>query len=595
MTTSQWRQRAWDTLYVWRKLMPMLQEHRSRLWMAFGMTVVVVLAELAKPWPIKFVIDYVLGDRPSNLLPLDPTAMSDNDKLSLAVWSALAVLVFAVISGIGTYFRELWLAESGQKIVNRVRKNVLSHMLDMSLFWHEQRRRGDLLLRLIADSNSLRMLLVSGLFALMREGLLLVGTLVVLFVLDWRIGLATLAVLPAIGVMSALFSVRLRRAARKQRLKEGELATSVHETLSAVPVIQAYGLEQEATRAFARANRKSGKAGLQAVRIEGRLNAGAETALALGIGFALFIGAQRALVGALTPGELLVVISYVRGFYKPIKKAMGRSAAMMKASAAGERVLELLDSVTDLTPPSDPVDLPEIRGRIDLEDVSFHHGGGRQILRGASLTLQPGEHVALLGDNGAGKTTLATLLPRMRDPQHGTVRLDGVDVRRIDLSRLRRSIAMVFQETVLFHGTLRENIQMGAPEASAEAVEAAARRAGVTTYSDRWPDGLDTAVGEGGATLSGGERQRVALARALLRDAHVVILDEPSTGLDAASEARLGNETLDSLRGHTVLMITHNPRLLARVDRILRIVEGRVVELDRPTAMAALDQAGGRG
>ena len=192
MAARQWRKRFWDTLYVWRKLLPSLRPYKARLFLAFLLTIVVVAAELLKPWPLKVVIDQVIMDKPWAIIPAD---LSGRDNaMSLALVASLAVLVFALVSGIGSYFRELWLAETGQKVVNRIRKDVLQHMLLMSLFWHEKRRRGDLLLRLIADSNSLRMLLVSGLFALMREGLLLVGTLTVLFWIDWRIGLASLAV-----------------------------------------------------------------------------------------------------------------------------------------------------------------------------------------------------------------------------------------------------------------------------------------------------------------------------------------------------------------------------------------------------------------
>ena len=215
------------------------------------------------------------------------------------------------------------------------------------------------------------------------------------------------------------------------------------------------------------------------------------------------------------------------------------------------------------------------------------------MLSSADLKIEPGQQVALIGDNGSGKTTLATLLPRLRDAQHGVVKLDDVDVRELDIPQLRRSIAMVFQETLLFDATLRENIQFGRPDAPPEAVEAAAERAGVTAYANRWKNGLDTKVGERGAELSGGERQRVALARALLRDAAVVILDEPSTGLDATAEARLGSEILASLRGHTVLIITHNPRLLSAVDRIVRIQDGRIIELDRDAALESLSSNNG--
>jgi ATP-binding cassette subfamily B protein len=243
----------------------------------------------------------------------------------------------------------------------------------------------------------------------------------------------------------------------------------------------------------------------------------------------------------------------------------------------------LLDAVPDLPWPANPQKLAQIRGEITIDHVSFQHGDGRQVLSDASLRIPAGQHVALLGANGSGKTTLATLLPRLRDVDAGSVRIDGVDVRKLGAQQLRSAVALVFQETVLFDATLRENIVMGRPEASTQEVEAAAKCAGVTVYSDRWKDGLETEVGERGAGLSGGERQRVALARALVRDAAIVVLDEPTTGLDAANEERLCTEVLARLRGKTVLLITHNPRVLDAVDRVVRIVDGKLVDVDKRT------------
>lgn len=578
-----WREKLIQAFYVWHRLFPYLGQHKLRLLSAFSLTCIVVLAELAKPWPLKVVIDQVIGDAPWSILPASLTGRENAGTLALLAGSA--VLLFSLITGIAAYFRDLWLAETGQKVVNRIRRHALDRMLLMSMQWHEQRRRGDMMLRLVADANALRMLLIDGLFSLMREGLLVLGTLVVMLFMDWRIALMAIAVMPAIGIMTSLFGVRLRRAARKQRQKEGELATSVHETMSAVPVIQAYGLEKEAAEAFTRANRKSGKAGLAATRLEGRLGIGAETALALGIGITMYYGALLVAESdsRLTAGDLLVLLAYVRSFYKPIRKALSRSSVMIKAAASGERVLQLLDAVPDLVWTTTPRVPSKVRGAVDLVDVSFRHGDGRQVLKGASLRIEPGQHVALVGANGSGKTTLATLLPRLRDPSSGSVRIDGVDLREWSASALRANVALVFQETILFDASLRENILLGRASATAEEAEAAARCAGVTTYSDRWPDGLDTEVGERGASLSGGERQRVALARALVRNAAIVVLDEPTTGLDAANEERLCTEVLTRLRGTTVLLITHNPRVLAAVDRVVRIVDGKLVEVDRRT------------
>lgn len=574
------------TLHVWRRLGSYLRPWWPRLLAAFGLTVLVVGAELLKPWPLKVVVDQVLL---GNDWPLLPDALRGAGNASMLLWVACAsVLVLALLSGIGAYFRDLWLADTGQRVIHRVRKSVLERLLEMSVAWHGRWKRGDLLLRLCGDAQSLRLLLVEGVFSLTKESLLVVGTLVVMALLDWKLALVALAVLPLIGLMTAIMGIRLRRAARKQRLKEGELATSVHETLSAVPVIQAYGLEEHARREFARQNRRSNKAGLQATRIEGRLGIGTEVAMAVGTAITLLLGVERVRAGALTPGELLVVLSYVRAFYRPIRKGLNRSAAMVKAAAAGERVLELLDVEPDLPLPAQPVRPEVIRGGVELRNVTFSHDERRPVLAGADLRIEAGEHVALVGENGAGKTSLAMLLPRLRDVQAGSVCIDGHDVRELDLAVLRRSIAIVFQETLLFDASLRENLLASAPEASEERLMEAARLAGVLDVASRLPDGMDTQVGERGAQLSGGERQRVAIARALLRDAAIVILDEPSSGLDAGSEKRLCGSVLDALRGRTVLLITHDPVLAASAHRVVTLRSGRITTEDHSVAEVVL-------
>jgi ATP-binding cassette subfamily B protein len=297
--------------------------------------------------------------------------------------------------------------------------------------------------------------------------------------------------------------------------------------------------------------------------------------------------------GALSPGELIVLLTYVRSVYRPIRKGLGRSAAMIKAAASGERVLELLDAEPDLVEPAQPVQLERARGAVMLHGVCFSHDGREQVLDGIDLHIEAGQHVAIVGGNGAGKSTLATLIARLRDPSQGEVRLDGFDLRKLSLGTTRAHVAMVFQEAMLFEGTLRENIALGRLDADAAAVELAARRAGVQAFATRLPDGLDTPVGPRGADLSGGERQRVALARALLRDAAVYVFDEPTTGLDAASEAMLRDEILPALAGKTVLLITHDLRLLDAVDRIVRLEKGRVVSDEPPHQLVLLDGTGG--
>ncbi len=574
--------------HVWRRLAHYLRTQRRRLFLAGVMGVLAVAFELAKPWPLQVVIDYVLLGKTWNGPGAD---ILTND--TLLWWAIGATLALAAFGGLFAYFRELWLAEAGQRAVNDVRRDALSAVLRQSLAWHERHRAGDLLVRLCGDAQSLRLLLIEGVFSLGREVLVLVGTLVVMAFVDWRLTLAAVAVLPVIAILSALFSVKLRTAARKQRKKEGLLASSAHETLAAVPVIQAYGLSEQATGSFAAQNRKSARAGRQATRLEGRLGAATDIALAMGTAFVLWLGVIRVQAGALSPGELIVLLTYVRSVYRPIRKGLGRSAAMIKAAASGERVLELLDAEPDLVEPAQPVQLERARGAVTLRGVCFSHDGREQVLDGIDLHIEAGQHVAIVGGNGAGKSTLATLIARLRDPSQGEVRLDGVDLRMLSLGTTRAHVAMVFQEAMLFEGTLRENIALGRLDADAAAVELAARRAGVQAFATRLPDGLDTPVGPRGADLSGGERQRVALARALLRDAAVYVFDEPTTGLDAASEAMLRDEILPALAGKTVLLITHDLRLLDAVDRIVRLEKGRVVSDEPPHQLVLLDGTGG--
>ncbi|MCU0863440.1 MAG: ABC transporter ATP-binding protein/permease [Planctomycetes bacterium] len=563
---------------VWTRLFPYLRPHRGRLFGAGLLTLIVVAIELAKPWPLKLVVDQVLLGQDWTLLP--DSLRHDGSALTTA--AIVATVLLALFGGLAAYWRELWLADAGQRAIARVRSDALDAVLAQSATFHDRHRSGDLLVRLTGDAQNLRTLLVDGLFALGREATLVLGTLAVLAAIDWRLALGAIGVLPVVGIASALASIRLRTAARKQRKKEGQLATAAHETLGAVPVIQAYGLEHAAAHTFGQQSRRSARAGREATRIEGKLGLATDLALALGTGFVLWLGTTRVQAGALSPGELLVALAYVRSFYRPIRKGIGRSAAVVKAAAAGERVLDLLDADEQLPQPKSPRTLATVRGHVVFRAVQFRHADGRVVLQGVDLDLPAGSHTALLGGNGTGKTTLATLLPRLRDPQHGQVLLDGIDVRELAPVALRTAVAVVFQETILFAGTLRDNVRLGRPEASPAEVAHACALCGVDAFAQRFPNGLDTEVGERGGELSGGERQRVALARALVRDAAVYVFDEPSTGLDQAAEMLLRDRILPHLRGRTVLLITHDRALAATADRIVHLADGRLA----PDALA---------
>lgn len=573
-----WRRRAAGAFAVWIRLMPRLRSQRPLLVGAGLATLVVVAVELAKPWTLKLVIDQVLLGRPWDLLP----AAWQGDSAALLMLAVGATVVLAAVGGLVSYWRDVWLAKAGQRTVAKIRREALDAVVRQPLAFHERHRAGDLLVRLCSDAMSLRTLLVDGIFSLGRESLLVVGTFVVMLLVDWRLALAAILVLPVIAVLLALFSVRIKKAARKQRKKEGALAASAHETLAATSVVQAYGLEDVAVSTFDGDNRKSARAGLAATRLEARLGAATDVALAIGTAVVLWLGVGRVQAGALQAGELVAMLAYARSFFRPIRKGLGRSAAMIKAAAAAERVLELLAAAPASEPASGrSIPVPELRGGVAWHDVWFEHADGRSVLRGCDLELAPGTHAAIVGPNGAGKTTLAMLVARLREPTRGRVAIDGIDVRRFAPEELRRRIAIVFQESVLFDGSLRENIRLGNLDADAAAVERAAELAGVMKFAERLPDGLDTEVGERGAELSGGERQRIALARALVRDAAILVFDEPTTGLDAEASRLLRERVLPHLRGKTVLVVTHDEGIAEGADVVARVAEGRVVATAR--------------
>lgn len=562
-------------------LRPFARKERVSLVVGSVCTLLVVATNVAQPWPIKVVIDQVILGQRWTLLP---DALSGTENATRLLFVCIAAVVgLAVLRGLFGYLQGVLLAGSGQRIVARLQQALHDRLLRLSLAYHSRQRSGDLLMRLSGDTSMVRQLLVDGLFSVGEEILLVVAVLGVLSYFDVRIAALAAIVVPAVLLLLLFFGKRLRQAARKQRKKEGEIGAAMSESLQAVAVIQAYGLEEHARSRFAKRSKKGLKAGLTSTRIEGKLGALTELALALGTAGTLLVGVHEVRSGNMSAGTLLVLSSYVRSLYRPLRQAVMRSTKLFKATACGERVLEVLDEPLDVVTPKDPTSRPPAEGRLRFEGVSFGYASGHSVLEDVTFEVRPGEKVALLGPNGAGKSTLCSLVPRLRDAQRGRVLVEGVDVRQHELTDLRRRIAIVFQDAVLFDGTLEHNVRLGREDASDAEVRAAAERAGLLRADAGLPQGLSTEVGERGTALSGGQRQRVALARALLRDAAILIFDEPTTALDHATRARFVKEALRALDGKTMLVVTHDLEIARELDRVVRLENGVIVE-DRTRA-----------
>jgi ATP-binding cassette subfamily B protein len=539
--------------------------------------VVYALARTAEPWPLKVVLDQVLFGKAARgfwAVPFTIFGHSRYDFLAAAgVWLAAA----GVVRGVTYYYEDFLLSSAAQEIVYAIRARLYRHLHRLPLAFHQRRSTGDLLVRLSSDIVLLRDVLIDSTVNLGTNILVLGLMLAVMLAVDPVLTGISLGVMPPIFLLTLLYGRRIRASSKQQRKREGQVAAAMHEALAAIDVVQLHGASEREHERFQQLSRRSLKQGTRAVRLEARMNRGVELALAGGMVVVLWAGAVRALHGALTPGELVVFLSYLRGAYRPLRRASKTVQRGAKALAAAERIVEILEIEPELTDGPDARPAPPLTGRIAFEDVSFAYRDGTAVLDKISFEAQPGQTLAIVGPTGSGKSTLVSLLPRLYDPTAGRVMIGGEDVRAFTLESLRAQISIVRQESVLFGLSIADNIRYGAPQARDEKVQAAAEAAGLGDLLAKLPDGYDTLVDERGASLSGGERQRVAIARALIRRSPILILDEPTTGLDAAKQHDVLDALRDLSRTATTLLITHDMRLVREADAIVVLEHGRIL------------------
>jgi len=550
-----------------RRIRPYAAPYRRALLLGAGLTLIGVVLSLALPWPLKWVVDGVLGP--------DPRARPEDPQLIL-ILAVLSLVGLVVLSSIVSYWAARLLSAAGLQIANDLRVAVLSRLNRQSLRFHGKHRVGDLTARVTSDVGYTQDMLVQILSTLLPSLLLVLGMFVVMLVLDPVFTLLALLATPLLAWAIHRSRLQLRTAARRVRKADGDLASAATENLSAIHLVQAFTLESDRLHRFCGLSGISLDAGLESVRLQSRFGPLVELSSVASTAVVLWYGALQVLNGALSIGVLLVFLSYLGSLYKPVKSLSKLSQVVTKGAAAAERIIEVMDA------PLDIVDRPgavsrSVQGQIEFRDVGFSYGR-EPVLEQLTFTIETGQTVALVGPTGAGKSTIAALIPRLVDVDRGQVLIDDVDVRSHQLDSLRRQIATVLQDTVLLEGTLRENIVCGQRFATERDIRRAARLALVDEFAERLPDRLDTMIGERGTNLSGGQRQRVAIARAILRDAPITILDEPTSALDAGSEELL-LRALDNLpSGRTRLVIAHRLSTVRGADLILVLEQGRIVE-----------------
>jgi ATP-binding cassette subfamily B protein len=565
-----------------RQLKPwlaLLRPHRKALGLALVAAIGEAAADIAQPWPLKIVLDNVLHQHAQhshewlNRLILGITG---RDPWSVLLFATIAALLIAVAGAVCSYGETYLTTSMGQWVSHEMRLTVYSHVQRLSLAFHDNKRTGDLMSRVTSDIESVRGFLTSGLLDGLVDVLTLGGMIAVMLYIDWRFTLVALSVTPVLFMVVYTYTRKIKKAARDVRVKEGEMVSVMQEVLSSIRVVKAFAREDYEEERLREESLESVEIALQARALKAKLAPLVEIIVAVGTAAVLWFGAHLVLSGQLGEGSMVVFILYLSKMYKPMQDLSKKTDAYSKAAVGLERIEEVLRTNYTVADLPGARRAPHFRGLIELQNVSFHYTSETPILHDVNLRIEPGQIAALVGRTGAGKSTLISLIPRFYDPVSGVVKVDGVDVRRYTQNSLRRQCSFVLQETVLFHAPLWTNIAYGKPDATKVEILRAAELANAHEFISNLPQGYDTLVGERGVTLSGGQRQRIAIARAVIRDSPILILDEPTTGLDAESE-KLVFEAMDRLmEGKTVVVIAHRFDTIKRANLIAVLEEGTI-------------------
>jgi ABC-type multidrug transport system fused ATPase/permease subunit len=564
-------ERLRESMALYLRFAELLREHRFAMGLVLSLVLATVALELLKPWPIQWIIDSALIGEPTG-------GLTRGDIILRGALMAAALVALDVVLD---YWAAIKTAEIGQSVVRRLRGDLFAHMLRLSPKFHARHKTGDLLVRIMGDVPLVRTVLVDSSVAMASRVLLVLGTVIAMAWVDWRTTLVVLAVVPAFMLVLRIFSKRLTIQSRKQREKEGELADSVHESLSATPTLQALGTEEEVGHMFARQNRRSARAELKSARLSARMGGSMELLFGVCTAAALWVGSTRVAEGALSTGELLVFVAYVRSLLKPVRATSKHSERWSKGIACAERLSSILDEPIAIVSGAEAIQPAARPQTLQFVDVRFAYEGQVEALRGFSATFQRGQLAGLFGRSGSGKSTVAALTARLYDPDAGEVLLDGIDLRKHDLPALRASSALALQENVLFGMSLRDNLVLGKADATDDELHAALRAAGAAEFVARLPHGLDTELGSSGTGLSGGERRRICLARTLLRPAPVLVVDEPFAGLDAVAVEIVMRTLRERSQESIVIVIAHDLDRLDRFDTIVYIEQGVVRDAGR--------------
>ena len=555
-----------------------LRQVKGRLILAALCTLGVTAAELLKPWPLKLILDHGILDKPLPHFLGFLHSMVEGSKVMLVVGASCAIVLIALFGGLFSYSQIFITSSIGYKMVYALRRELFAHLQRLSLSFHNHARSGDLMTKIAGDTNTLKDVFAESILKFSSQALEVFGMFAIMFALNWKVSLIPLATMPFLCFSLFHLYRKTKASVKKQKRQEGKVASRMTEVLSAIPLVQAYAREKYEEEKFDTVTAETLQESIRIARLEAAATRSSQIITALGTAVAVLFGALQVLHHRMLPGELVLVVAYLNNLYKPLRGLAKLSTDFSKAMASADRISEVLDLEPEIQDRPEAIEVDGLLGEIVFDKVSFDYGGGKEVLKEVSFALAPGQRVAVVGVSGAGKSTIVSLLLRLYESQAGAIFVDGINIQQFRRESLRRQIGIVFQDSILFGATIRENIAYGKPEASLEEIVSAARSANADEFIRELEDGYDSVIGERGATLSGGQQQRIAIARALIRNAPILILDEPMTGLDVESEAKV-REALDRLMaGKTCLMITHDLQSVEDADQVLVLEEGRIIE-----------------
>ncbi len=558
----------------------LVRPYRGSLIIVFLAMLVETAASLAAPWPLKIILDSVVGNRRMTpwLHHLVAPMLTNGGQLRVAALAAAMLIVIALLGAVASYVDSYFTESVGQWVAHDLRMQTYHHLQRLSLGYYNTHQTGIILSTLTADIQTIEAFASSSTLSILVDLLTIVCMLGLMLWLNWDFTLIAIAVTPFLLFFVSRFKKSVKAATRDVRREQSEIVAVVQQGLESMQVVQAFGQEKVQEDLLSVISRATVAAALKARSVKSLLSPVVGISVAACTAIVLWRGAALILAGTMTIGSLTVYLAYLTKFFKPVKDLATTTNAIAQAAVGVERIRTILDTVTVIPEKEDAIDPGTLTGCIEFDHVAFGYDPATPVLTDVSFRIEPGQFVGIVGPTGSGKSTIVSLIPRFYDVQSGEVRIDGHAVGDYGLKPLRAQIGYVLQDTVLFRGTIIENITFGRPDATREEVIAAAKLANADEFISRMPLGYDTPVGERGTSLSGGQRQRIGIARVMVRNSPILLLDEPTAALDSGSEKLVIDALERLMKGRTVITIAHRLSTIRDADQIIVISEGVVAE-----------------